>query len=252
VFGFGWVVAAVAGAILVATLVARRDPAWALLPVAALVVPAEGVALAGISLPTTTSARTLAPRTMPSHVRSGLGLLTLDLRRTPLPADGTVDLKVTGGVRRTLIALPHDRCVKVEVNTQEVPTVVRAAALALGHGMSGFPTVQAFGTEHETQRFAPVGRVAAHSGPTLRIDYSSYGGTLVVRDFPDDVNPGTHPNWPGQRVYVESRPDTAGMSGSDARGMLAAWRERRAAELADKQRIDPLLPGPCAQKELYP
>ena len=87
VFGFGWVVVALAAAILVGALLARRSPGWALLPVAALVLPSAAPALAGIELPTQTSARTI--HGLPAHVQSGLGLLTVDLRHSRCRTTGT-------------------------------------------------------------------------------------------------------------------------------------------------------------------
>ena len=105
-----------------------------------------------------------------------------------------------------------------------MPTAVRAAATALGRGTTSEPEVVAFGKSHHSRHFAPVGRVAAHSGPTLHVDFASDGGSLVVRDYPDAVNPDVQPDWPGYPVYLEARPATTGV----ARGP-AAQADRRLA-----------------------
>ena len=49
-FGFGWVIVALAAAILVGTLAgwARLGPAWALLPIGALVLPSAALAVGGV------------------------------------------------------------------------------------------------------------------------------------------------------------------------------------------------------------
>ena len=118
-FGFGWVVVALAAAVLAGTLAAwaRLGPGWALLPIGALVLPSTALALGGVHVEPSTTSVTVAPRAAAALVdyKSGLGLLTVDLRRTALPASGTIPLKIDAGVRRTLIALPHDRCVHVTV-----------------------------------------------------------------------------------------------------------------------------------------
>jgi hypothetical protein len=79
----------------------------------------------------------------------------------------------------------------------------------------------------------------------LRIDFTSMGGGLVVRDWPDAVNPQTHPNWPGFPVNVELRPDTRGMTRAGARQLLAGWRLRSEAELQEGAVINSQMAGPC-------
>jgi phage shock protein PspC (stress-responsive transcriptional regulator) len=79
VFGFGWVVVALAAAVLVGTLAGwtRLGPAWALLPVGALVLPSVAMAAGGVHVEPSTSSVTLAPRTttqLPrTPIRSGSG-----------------------------------------------------------------------------------------------------------------------------------------------------------------------------------
>ena len=54
-FGFGWIAVALAAAILLAVLVAwpRLGPAWALLPLAGIALPAVAVAAGGIQFAAT-------------------------------------------------------------------------------------------------------------------------------------------------------------------------------------------------------
>ena len=73
------------------------------------------------------------------------------------------------------------------------------------------------------------------------------GGELVVRDYPDDVNPRRNPDWPGYQVYVEDRPDTTGLATEEADRMVAEWRLRRAEQEVDKRRVDRFINGPCAR-----
>ena len=127
VFGFGWVVVALAATVLVGTLAGwtRLGPAWALLPIGALVLPSVAMAVGGLRVEPSSTSVVLTPRTLAELPRdrltSGLGLLTLDLRRTALPVSGRIPLRIEAGVRRTLIALPHDRCVHVVVKQRDEP-----------------------------------------------------------------------------------------------------------------------------------
>jgi hypothetical protein len=86
-------------------------------------------------------------------------------------------------------------------------------------------------------------------GPTLRIDFTSAGGELVVRDYPDNVEPTSQPDWPGYPVYVEARPDTTGLPKSEAKRTLREWRERRDEQEQSKAQIDRLMDGPCVVKK---
>jgi phage shock protein PspC (stress-responsive transcriptional regulator) len=226
VFGYGWAVVAVAGAVLVGALTG-----WARLG----------------HVEPSTSTVTLTPRRLAElprqPLRSGLGLLTVDLRRTELPRSGRIPLKIEAGVRRTLIALPHERCVHVQVVRHEAPALLRLGAVFVGEPNLGTPGASVFGRDPSERRPA-----SPRSGPTLAVDYSSAGGELVVRDYPDDVDPAFHPDWPGYPVYVEERPDTTGMSRAAAKTMLREWRARRKRQQRDKTRIDRLMGGPCTAK----
>jgi phage shock protein PspC (stress-responsive transcriptional regulator) len=249
VFGFGWAVVVVAGAVLIGALAgwARLGPAWALVPVGALVLPSVAMAVGGVHVEPSTQARLVAPRTVADlprePLRSGLGLLTVDLRHTVLPERGPIPLRIEAGVRRTLIALPHDRCVNVVLRQREMPLVLRLGGTLVGAHDSG-QSPQVFGTFRAPEYASPRHR----PGPVLEIDYESAGGALVVRDYPDDVSPGNQPDWPGYPVYLEPRPDTTGTPRAAAKTLLREWRARRKAQERSKKRIDRLMGGPCTAK----
>jgi phage shock protein PspC (stress-responsive transcriptional regulator) len=244
VFGYGWVVVGLSCIVLVSTLAgwARLGPAWALLPIGALTLPSVALAVGGVHLDPSASPVRVAPRTyqqLDGEYKSGLGLLTFDLRQTELPSSGTINLKVDAGVRRTLVALPHDRCVHVQVSQHELPFLLRAGALLVGEGNLATPTATLFGSFGERQQDSTV------PGPTLMIDFSSAGGNLLVRDYPDDIDPELRPDWPGYPVYVEDRPDTTGLSKREAKRVLREWRVRRTQQARSKAEIDRHMDGPC-------
>jgi phage shock protein PspC (stress-responsive transcriptional regulator) len=253
VFGFGWVVAGLAAAIVVVVLLARRrlGPAWMLLPIAALTLPSLAVAAEGLRLVPQTADTIVAPRPAPGRTfaggsyRSGLGTLLVDLRRTPLPASGTVPLRIEAGVRRTIVALPHDRCVHVDVAFHVTPLLGQFAALVAGREDRPFSDLVVFGG-YNLDRDAHTITPASRPGPTLRIDFSSMGGSLYVRDYPDAIQPQASPSWPGFQVSPEPRPDSTGESRRVAAAELRSWRIRRREQLASKRLVDALLPGPCA------
>ncbi|MDA0180870.1 PspC domain-containing protein [Solirubrobacter phytolaccae] len=262
VFGFGWVIVTLAGAILVGTLAgwAKLGPAWALLPIGALVLPSAALALGGVRVDPSTDSVTVRPGsyTEIGQYTSGLGLLTFDLRKTTLPASGTVKLKIDAGLRRTLVALPHDRCVHVKIDQREPPLALRVGAALLGEGNLASPTPVLFGqygavtdeeaaTRSNSVGFAPATATVTAPGPTLEIDYETMGGELVVRDYPDDVEPRRNPDWPGYMVYPEERPDTTGLLAEEREQLLAEWRVRRAEQEVDKARVERDIAGPCAK-----
>ena len=252
-FGFGWIVVALAAAVLVGTLAgwARLGPAWALLPIGALVLPSVALALGGVQIEPSSTSVVLAPRTLselPSDgLSSGLGTLEVDLRHTELPASGTIPLRIDAGVRRTLVALPHDRCVHVEVQRAELPVALRIGAALVGESNFGRPAATVFGERHDDAR--AIATRSARSGPTLQLQFASDGGELVVRDYPDDIEPAYNPDWPGYPVFTEDRPDTTGLAEKEADSLVREWRTRRKQQLRSKERIDRLLPGPCAVVE---
>jgi phage shock protein PspC (stress-responsive transcriptional regulator) len=249
-FGFGWIAVAVAAAVLVAVLAAwpRLGPGWALLPVAAIALPAAAVAVTGVELSPQPGHVTIAPASLSAGgsatFRAGLGTTLVDLRRTSLPAAGTMTIHVQGGLRRTIVALPYGQCVHVELHYRQQPFMAGLASRLTGRPMP-FPGVVAFGT-----RLPPWLDARSFSspvpGPVLRIDFSSTGGGLYVRDYPTWVDPELEPNWPGFPVVPEARPVTHGLSKRLARYELGSWRQRHAGEVASQQYVDSLMGGPCA------
>jgi phage shock protein PspC (stress-responsive transcriptional regulator) len=252
IFGFGWVVAVVAGAILIGALAtwSRLGPAWALLPVAALVLPSIALAASGVHVAPETGDRTYAPPVFAAiphdGYESGLGTMVIDLRHTTLPDATGLVLRVRGGLRRTIVALPHDRCIPTDVEYHEHPFAARAATFLTGDP-DPYSAVTLFGS----QVFGDDGHASA-SGPhvrggvtTLHIDFSSAGGGLVVRDYPDRVDPTYDPSWPGFASGVEARPDTGGLTRRVREQELAAWRVRARRQRATAARTQQLIGGPC-------
>lgn len=249
IFGFGWAVFAVAAAVLAAALLGwpRIGPGWALLPVAALALPAVAMAVGGVRLAPRADLDS-APRTVAdlprSGYRGGVGTTFIDLRHTALPVVGTIRLHIDGGLRRTIVALPAARCVHVSLRYDAVPFLSGVSDLLAGR--SPYTGVVFFGrAQYGSRGFdANLGRGGA--GPLLRIDFHSQGGSLYVRDYPDRIAPQFQPDWPGYPVFVEPRPDVAGMPPRAARRLLRAWRARVRVEAASARQINRLLPGPCA------
>jgi phage shock protein PspC (stress-responsive transcriptional regulator) len=250
VFGFGWVVVGLGAVVLVAVLAGwrRLGPAWALLPVAALTLPAIAVATSGLRLAPQTGASTVAPPSalaVQAHVyRSGLNTMLVDLRRTHLPASGTVALRIEAGMRRTIVALPADRCVRVAVEYHVNPFAARLTALLTGRTAPLFSNLVLFGRLFGSTSEATAAP-ARQPGPLLEVDFSSQGGSLYVRDYPTDVDPSVEPDWPGFQVNIEPRPDTRGVPRKAARALVRHWQARRAYELANARAVNSLLPGPC-------
>jgi phage shock protein PspC (stress-responsive transcriptional regulator) len=247
VFGLGWVVLGVAAVVLtVPTLVRIRwRPVWTLLPVAALTLPAVAVATAGLRLAPDTASSVLAPRTLSvADYQGGLGLMLVDLRHTAFPASGTLRLSIHAGVRRTIVALPQFTCVHVEVDYDVDPLLGRLAALLDGRPDRPLPASVVFGDESDAPHsfFADPGGAA---GPTLKVDVTSMGGPVYVRDYPDDVNPNLDPRWPGFGVFPEPRPPTRHLKRSIARLELRAWSVRHRRELASKHFVTAHMYGPC-------
>jgi phage shock protein PspC (stress-responsive transcriptional regulator) len=247
-FGFGWIAVALAAATLLAVLVAwpRLGPAWALLPMAGIALPAVAVAAGGVQFSTNAGHVTVAPRALApgghATFRAGLGTMLVDLRHTSLPATGTLDVRIDGGVRRTIVALPHDRCVHVELTYAVRPFWGDVAALVAGH----HPTsgVVVFGTYLPGQS-GHRSLISPASGPVLKLDLTSAGGSLYLRDYPDNVDPEVVPDWPGYPVSPEPRPNLRGLSKRLARDELRAWRARHAVEARSRQFVAQNMAGPC-------
>jgi hypothetical protein len=247
VFGLGWVVLGVAAVVLVVcTLVrVRWRPVWTLLPVAALTLPSVAVATAGLRLAPDTASSVVAPRTLSvADYQGGLGMMLVDLRHTSFPASGTVTLSIHAGVRRTIVALPQFTCVHVEVDYDVDPLLGRVAALLDGRPDRPLPASVVFGYESD----APHSYLAdpgGAPGPTLKVDVTSMGGPVYVRDYPDGVAPNLEPRWPGFRVFPEPRPSTRHLKRRVARMESRAWSLRHRREVASEQFVSARMYGPC-------
>ena len=255
IFGFGGLVLALGLAVLLLALAAwpRVGPAWALLPVAAMTVPSLAMAAGHVRIAAQTGSVHAAPRTaaaLERGYRSGLGTLLVDLRHTALPAHGTVPLTIDAGVRRTVVALPPGRCVHVSVDWHVTPFAARLADLVTRRSTSGFTGIVVFGTTTYDNRGALSDTVqnpgrARMAGPTVQLRFRSAGGSLLIRDYPDHVDPERSPDWPGYPVQPEPRPDIEGVPKSRVKALLRHWVARHRAQVSDAQRVDALMPGPC-------
>ncbi len=248
-FGFGWVVVGLGVAVLGMVLWARDrvGPAWALLPLVALTVPAVAVAASGLRLTPQTGASTFAPARsaqLSARVyRSGLGTMLIDLRHTTFPADGVVPMRIEAGVKRTIVALPAHECVRVDLR-YHVDTFVAAAGSLLAGRTSPYSFVTLFGRLY-TQRSAELTAGGSGPYPTLKIDSSSQGGSLYVRDYPDNVDPNGSPDWPGYISPPEPRPDLHVEPRRLRKMILLAYQRRLRLASASRRRIERLMPGPC-------
>jgi len=254
-FGFGWIAAALVAVVLIAVLATwpRLGPAWALLPIAAIALPSAAVAASGVRLVAQPGHETIAPAALGTNgvatFRAGLGTMLIDLRRTALPAWGVVPVRIQGGVRRTIVALPADRCVHVELSYRVQPLLAQLAAQF--HGREPFAGVVVFG--HSLGPRSGVDNyIGTASGPVLQIDFTSTGGSLYVRDYADAVDPDVIPDWPGYPVLPEARPSTRGLSKRQARDEVDSWKVRHAAEVRSQRSIDALMPGPCVADGTQP
>ncbi len=167
----------------------------------ALTVPSVAVAAGGLHLSPRATDVLVAPARIadiPARgYESGLGTMLIDLRATPLPASGAVHLKIRAGVRRTIVALPHDRCVHVRLHWSIDRVVAQAALLVTRRSYPSYENVSVLGRT----RFEHAGEITglghATPGPTLTVDFDSLGGGLYIRDYPDGLDPNTNPDWPG-------------------------------------------------------
>jgi phage shock protein PspC (stress-responsive transcriptional regulator) len=259
VFGLGWVVfgiAAIVAAAMFSPLRTRIPQAVALLTLAALTLPAVAVALSPLRLTLQSGQSYTAPRTFDALgqtvYRSGFGTLLIDLRRTRLPTSGTATtLRVDAGVRRTIVALPSDKCVRVRVNYDIHLFPAHLAALLTGRFDTPFHDVVLFGRPYGYgTRGGPSGTAvqpaAGSSGPLLTIDFTSQGGGLYVRDYPTNVDPALVPQWPGYPVTPEPKPYLKGEPRKVQKQMLRDWHQRLTVERANQQQVDVEMRGPCA------
>jgi phage shock protein PspC (stress-responsive transcriptional regulator) len=197
VFGFGWTVALAGGVFLVAALVASPvvRPAWTLAVLAAAVVPAVVVATSGVRVEPQTGLVTHTPSTVADVPKdgyhAGLGDLFVDLRRFEARAGSTVPLRLDTGTGRTVVALPRDRCLNLDIRYRT---------------SKGWPLTRVLGrpAQRGAVFYGDSLPLAGHwrrrsSDPhaaTLKIDYTAVVGTLRVRDYPLTTGPLYDPEWP--------------------------------------------------------
>ncbi len=255
VFGFGWVVFAIAATLTGLTfspLRAKIPTVAALLTLAALTLPAIAVALSPLRLTFQSGQAIVRPQTYrrlnQTIYRSGFGTLLIDLRRTPV-ATGDATLRIDAGLRRTIVALPDNTCVRVHVNYDIHLFPAHLAALLTGRYTTPFHDVVLFGHPYgygvAGGSSSGVTSESKVGGPLLTIDFSSQGGGLYVRDYPNSVDPELVPQWPGYPVTLEPRPNLTGESRQVRKQMLRDWRKRLLYERASQEQVDRYLLGPC-------
>jgi hypothetical protein len=257
VFGLGWVVfglAAIVAGLMFSPLRTRIPTVAALLALAALTLPAVAVALSPLHLSLRSGDSIVAPRSyhaIDAHVyRSGFGTLLVDLRRTTTPIRGNTTLRIDAGLRRTIVALPSDKCVRVHINYDIHLFPAHLAALLTGRYETPFHDVVLFGRSYGYgsavgTKGSIVYGVTNSSGPLLTIDFTSQGGGLYVRDYPRGIHPDLVPQWPGYSVTLEPRPVLRGEPSKVRKQMVRDWKHRLKVERASQEQVNSLLPGPC-------
>ncbi len=212
--------------------------------------PSVALAAGGVRIEPRDGTVTVAPSALSDApregYRSGIGSMLVDLRHTAIAADDR-PLRIEAGVRRTIVALPHDRCANVDVQYHVVAFAARVASIVTGATGSPFSEVILFGDAQVGRSGVAGNENARGNAPTLQIDFESAGGSLIVRDYPDGVDPASVPDWPGYTVFPEPRPDVTGTPKAAARRLIARWRVRHREQVRSQRRIETLRPGPCAR-----
>ncbi len=239
IFGLGWGVVIVAAAVLLMGIFWMREanPGWMLLPLAALVLPAAVIAATHTHLDRQIGNIDVAPQNRseldPAGYRTGLGSLFVDLRHYDWTDGTSVPLRISAGVGRSIVALPTNRCVAVRVHYDTHAGLLHGVADALGVDSDDSAGATVFGQSVGSGQgeIAPTvhGKV-----PTVSIDFSSQGGELYVRDYPEGIDPPEDPEWPGV-APPDSGLEVSGLTASEAR------RDRRFYK-----KIERRLPGPCS------
>jgi phage shock protein PspC (stress-responsive transcriptional regulator) len=236
VFGLGWGVLIVAAGVLAIGVFWMREinPGWMLLPLAALVLPAAVVTGLHAHLDRQIGDVEVAPASQgelsSDGYQLGVGSMLIDLRNYEWGAGAPKPLKISGGVGRTVVALPQHRCVAVRVRYSTHEGVLHAIADALGAEGVETPGLTVFGKSTAGGQGA-VPATARGKVPTLSIDYTSQGGELIVRNYPGSVDPAQQPYWPD--IYLAWPGPQSRMSKKMARKVRR--QERRLA-------------GPCAER----
>lgn len=258
VFGLGWVVfglAVILSGLSFSPLRTRVPTIAALLTLGALTLPAVAVALSPLRLTFQSGQSIARPKTFRAlgHTvyHSGFGTLLIDLRHTTFPRSGRETLRIDAGLRRTIVALPSNECVRVRVNYDIHLFPAHLAALLTGRSETPFHDVMLFGIPYGygalrgTNATAGMTKGSSRVGARLTIDFTSQGGGLYVRDYPDSVHAEITPEWPGYPVTLESRPYLHNEPKRVQKQMLADWRVRLRRERASREFVDRNMAGPC-------
>jgi phage shock protein PspC (stress-responsive transcriptional regulator) len=258
IFGLGWLVfglAAIVAAVNFSPLRARIPSIAVLLALAALTLPSVAVALSPLRLTFQSGQSIVRPKLYrdlsPTVYHTGFGTLLIDLRRTPVPASGNTTVRIDAGLRRTIVALPANECVRVRVNYDIHLFPAHLAALLTGRAMTEFHDVMLFGRPfgygvNLGTRGSTTNRGTSSRGPWLTIDFTSQGGGLYVRDYPNNVSPEVTPQWPGFAVTLEPAPNLHGESKKVQKQMLRDWHLRLQRDRANQQFVNSRMSGPCA------
>jgi phage shock protein PspC (stress-responsive transcriptional regulator) len=254
VFGFGWAVGVAAAVFLVAALVAWPvvRPAWALAALAAALVPAVAVAASGVRIAPQSGLETHVPSTVADiprdGYRMGLGDLLVDLRRLEAPAGSVVALRLDTGTGATVVALPRDRCLNLDVRyrTSEAwPLTRRLSRRSYGKRAARF-----YGQDYPTAGHWLRTSSDPHA-PTLKIDYTAVVGTLTVRDYPPATGPLHQPSWPAN-LLAPASPGARRWAWRDetsSRSVKRRWQRWRKEVAQFEERKRELTAGACAPRE---
>ena len=260
VFGLGWIVFGLAAILVVISfspLRSRIPTVAALLALGALTLPAVAVALSPIRLAFQSGRSISRPTTYQvlgaTTYHSGFGTVLIDLRHTPVPRSGDTTLRIDAGLRRTIVALPTGECVRVRVNYDihlfpaHLATVLTGRSRTPFHDVVLFGRLYGFGATEGTDGIAMNPVNVTTSAPLITIDFTSQGGGLYVRDYPNDVDPDAVPQWPGYPVTLEPRPYLRDEPKKLHKEILRDWRARLQRERTSQEQVDLNMSGPCVR-----
>lgn len=258
-FGLGAVVAAAVAVFLVGALAAWPlvRPAWVLLPLLAVGLPAVTVAASGMRIERQAGVIVATPE-RPADIptdgyRVGLGDLLVDLRRFDAAPDEVVPVHIRSGLGRTVVALPRDRCFDVELTYRSGHAGLDLMRDALGrlhwrwYRDDTTEPVVLYGVEQPAGTGRWTRRTRGPHAPTLRIDFRSLHGELWLRDYPDATGPLYEPYWP-QQVQPPASPDALRAEwavGARSPQARRRWREWRRDMQRFGQRMRVLEAGAC-------
>lgn len=250
-FGFGWAVLACGVIFLLGAVLAwpLLRPVWVLLPMIAAFVPAVAIATSGMHIAPQAGVLAVAPA-VPGDIpaggyETGLGDLLVDLRGFEASPGSDIPLRLTTGTGRTVVAVPRNRCFNLDVRyrlSQAGPLLSRPFG-----GNAGTATF--YGQSQPAQEGHYIRISNVRDAPTLRITFSSKGGSLWLRDYPSFVGPLYQPAWPDTLEL----PPTPGEINWDwdvsnrSKANLKRWRAWRARAAATRHQIAVLTRGACAR-----